>query len=78
MDIPDICRSSLIPFTLPQDAESGGNEDGGEDDSSCCSSTDAGPPPPQKKARIELSEDIQIQHHSKGVAAAAAKNTPPR
>ena len=39
----------------------------------------AGPPPPQKKARIELSEDIQIQHHSKGVvAAAAARNTPPR
>jgi hypothetical protein len=72
VDISDTCRSSQIPFTLPHDTGSDGESDdnGVEEDSSSCGSSNAAPlpplPPPQKKARIELSKDIQEQHHSEG------------
>ena len=64
VDIPDTtCRSSPIPFTLPQDAEPGGNKDG---------MTAVAAPPPMLDHH-HLSEDIQMQHHSKGSSSSSSK-----
>ena len=79
VDIPDTtCRSSPIPFTLPQDAEPGGNKDG--------MTAVAAPPPMLDHHHRRRRQELNCQKISKcstivkGVvaAAAAARNTPPR